>query len=105
MATEKIYTAFEIKRINSLGTAVPNQSYTDELGNVYFGTTSKHLLLTQPASASRIGAIPGIESGTVEGALTELSDRVTTIEDDYVTEAELALKSDKCFTMAMAIAL
>jgi len=103
----KIYTEFEIKRINSLHLAVPGSIYEDSLGNLYIGTTNRNLLLSQKSSEISTSRIGDMLATTIEGVLETIDERLTIIENNYVTDEELlTAKNDiKCFATAMAMIL
>lgn len=98
---EIIYTKQQIDQINRTKKAVAGLFYTDTVGNKFLGTTEGTLELAQ-----RAAAVPYRET-TVEGALTDYGDRITTIENTMATDTELAETEERarCFSLAMAIVL
>lgn len=104
---ETIYTISQIRQINILQSAVADKIYTDEKGNKYVGTSFGTLIFLQKAVTSPIAEIEGIVSKTVQGALSEINGRVSKIENDYVTEEELAAaeRRSRCYTLSMSMIL
>ena len=104
---EKIYNKLEIDKINAQHTAEVDAIITDNLGNKYIGTTDNNLQLLQPAENTPISRVGNMTSTRVAGLLGEVDERISAIEDDYVTEAELAQakRDSACFATSMAIIL
>ena len=107
MAVEKIYTINEINQINLTKKAIVNSIYTDVDGNKYIGTRLGTLMFLQNAASTAIDSISGIDSKNVQGAIGEINGRLKIIENDYVTEEELAAseRRSRCFTLSMSMIL
>jgi hypothetical protein len=102
-------TKDEIFELHRKGEAIVNQDYSDELGNVYRGTTDGNLKLIQQAAGVPFDPTEGsdLESGTVGEALEELEEK---IEDGLdlkldIVDFDAYKKEAKCFALAMAAAL
>jgi len=77
------------------------------LTNIYKNYKADRAITPRDLSTKILPDLENIISrlNNTDADATVTSDRVIAIEGDYVTSAELALKSDKCFTMAMSVAL
>ena len=79
------------------------------LTNIYRNYTHKREITSNDLATKVLPDLKNILSGlsSTDTQATVTSDRVTTIEDNYVTKAELDLakKQANCFASAMAIVL
>ena len=107
----------DIQKIHADKKAIYKKLYYGEDGETYLGTINNRLRILDKAEVSIFKATERIQAGNTQKAIEELSNlldalesstsiSITNIENNIdVIETTLLTKADKCFTMAMAIAL
>jgi len=105
-------TPDEIFRIHTRHLATPGKKYYRDDGTVFRGTDTRRLKIIEEAENTSFDPGQNFDSNTTQGAIdeldTELNELTETVEENYNTLVNLISEdnnTDKCFAIAMSIAL